>query len=166
MSPFTLPAPDSENNTDTRDLNLGPTLGFLSLVWHLNHTLERASKRMESSIGITSQQRMIIRVLGRYPGITPGAVARALWIDAGTLSAALKRLESKGLVRRERDTIDRRRIMLDLTAKGKTFDVPHDASIEVAVHTTLGALSETDAQATRHLLEALTLQIDGIASKA
>jgi DNA-binding MarR family transcriptional regulator len=156
---------DADAVLDPGDLDIGPTLGFLSVVWRLNHSLERASKRMETTIGVTGQQRMIIRILGRYPGITPGAVARTLWIDAGTLSAALKRLEHKGLVRRVPDTVDRRRVMLHLTDAGRAFDVPAAQSVEAAIDATLHAHTEVDIATTRAFIQAVASEVGRIAAR-
>ncbi len=151
------------NGVPPKDLDLGATLSFLSSIWRLNHCLERASKHMEARIGVTGQQRMIIRVVGRYPGITPGQVARALWIDAGTLSAALKRLETRKLVRRERDAADRRRVMLHLTEDGARYDVPTGATVEAAVAAALAEEPLEAASEARRFIEALALRINEVA---
>ncbi len=146
-----------------KDLDLGATLSFLSSIWRLNHCLERASKHMESRIGVTGQQRMVIRVIGRYPRITPGQVARALWIDAGTLSAALKRLEARKLVRRERDANDRRRVMLQLTEAGAVYDVPTAATVEAAVEAALANEPVEASAEARRFIEALAKRINEVA---
>jgi DNA-binding MarR family transcriptional regulator len=145
---------------DAPILDLGPTLGFMSAVWRLNHALERTSKHMEAALGVTGQQRMIIRIVGRYPAITAGELARALWIDAGTLSAALKRLEARKLVERRRSADDRRKVMLYLTPEGKTFDVPAAATVESAVATTLAGIPEDVATSARQVLEALETELN------
>jgi DNA-binding MarR family transcriptional regulator len=101
---------------------LGSALAFLGRLWRLNHALERLSARMDRSLGVTAQQRFIIRCVGKYPGITAGALARVLHLDPGTVTAALHRLEAKGHVERRRDDRDRRRVTLGLTRAGIDLD--------------------------------------------
>jgi MarR family transcriptional regulator, organic hydroperoxide resistance regulator len=76
----------------TPEYPLGPALDFLQRLWRLNHALERLSSRMERQLGITAQQRLIIRCIGKYPGVGAGQLAALLHVDPGTVSAALNRL--------------------------------------------------------------------------
>lgn len=127
---------------DTRaDYPLGPALDFLQRLWQFNHALEKLSSRMERRLGVTAQQRLVIRCIGKYPGVTAGRLASLLHLDPGTVSATLNRLESKGLLVRRRDPRDKRRACLGLTAKGRALDRPAPATVEHAVERLLGTLS-------------------------
>jgi MarR family transcriptional regulator, organic hydroperoxide resistance regulator len=141
------------------DFTLGPTVEFMQSLWRLNHALERLSRRMEANWGVTAQQRMIVRCVGRYPGITANQLARQLHVDAGTVSAALGRLERKGLLERRRADRDRRRLTLGLTAAGRAIDQVA-GSLERAVETLLGASSGDELASTRRVLESLTLLLE------
>lgn len=134
---------------------LGRTLDFLASIWELNHALEATSSRLKASIGITAQQRMIIRIVGKFPGISAGQLAALLRIHPGTLSTALLRLSRRGLVVRERDARDKRRVVLGLTAKGRSFDQPLPVSVEGAVTQMLAAVSADDVAATQRCMRAL-----------
>lgn len=112
---------------------LGPALDFLQRLWQLNRALEKVSSHMEKRLGVTAQQRLIIRCVGKYPGMTAGQLASLLHVDPGTVSAALGRLESKGLLERRSDPRDKRRICLGLTAKGRALDCPAAGTVEGAV---------------------------------
>jgi DNA-binding MarR family transcriptional regulator len=112
---------------------LGPALDFLQRLWQLNHALEKVSSRMEKRLGVTAQQRLILRCVGKYPGMTAGQLASLLHVDPGTVSAALRRLESKGLLERRRDPRDKRRASLGLTAKGRALDHSAEGTVEGAV---------------------------------
>lgn len=112
---------------------LGPALDFLQRLWQLNHALEKLSSRMEKRLGVTAQQRLILRCVGKYPGMTAGQLAILLHVDPGTVSAALGRLEGKGLLERRRDPRDKRRVSLGLTAKGRALDHPAAGTVEHAV---------------------------------
>jgi DNA-binding MarR family transcriptional regulator len=117
----------------TASYPLGPALDFLQRLWQLNHALEKVSSSMEKRLGVTAQQRLILRCVGKYPGMTAGHLASLLHVDPGTVSASLSRLEIKGLLERRRDPRDKRRASLGLTAKGRALDRPAAGTVEGAV---------------------------------
>jgi len=113
---------------------LGPALDFLQRLWQLSHALEQLSSRMEKSLGVTAQQRLIVRCVGKYPGVSAGRLAGLLHLDPGTVSAALRRLEEKGLLERRRDKRDSRRVVLGLTRQGRKLAHPAPGTVEHAVN--------------------------------
>lgn len=140
---------------------LGSVLEFLQLLWQTNHALEKLSSQMERRLGITAQQRLTIRCVGKYPGIAAGQLATLLRVDPGTVSVSLKRLEEKGLLERRTDPRDARRALLGLTAKGRRLDGPAEHSVERAVERLFGAASERDiATVVRVLGELATMLQD------
>ncbi|MBI5498328.1 MAG: MarR family transcriptional regulator [Deltaproteobacteria bacterium] len=136
----------------TPPLALGPELDFLRTVWRLNHAVERVSADMARTLGVTAQQRLALRIIGKFPGITPGMLAELLHLDPGTVSATLRRLESRGLVQRRRDHRDRRRVVLGLTAAGRQLDRPTEGTLEAAV---AQLLRPGDARALGHAADTL-----------
>jgi DNA-binding MarR family transcriptional regulator len=137
-----------------------PALVFLGELWSLNHALEQASKRMLATKGVTAQQRMVLRFLGKYPGITHGVLAQMLHVDGGTLSFMVKRLEERGLMVRHRDAGDRRRLMLHLSATGRQLDRPASGTVEAAVDRAVRATKRADLAATRRFLQRLVRLLD------
>lgn len=135
---------------------LGPALDFLQRLWQLNHTLEKVSCRMEKRLGVTAQQRLILRCVGRYPSMTAGQLAHLLHVNPGTVSASLARLETKGLLDRRRDPRDRRRASLGLTSKGRTLDRPTEGTVESAVEQLLALARAEDLAAMVAIVEQLT----------
>jgi len=53
---------------------LGPVLEFMKQLWAVDHGLQSVSKRMEARFGITGPQRLVVRIVGRFPGISAGAL--------------------------------------------------------------------------------------------
>jgi MarR family transcriptional regulator, organic hydroperoxide resistance regulator len=139
---------------------LPPAIDFMREIWRVNRALERVSKRMEATLGLTAQQRMMIRWIGKFPDITPGRLASQLHVDAGTVSSALARLERRRLLERRRDDDDKRRVSLRLTTQGQTFDRPTHGTVESAVMRLLERASSRDLSATRRILGALTDELD------
>ncbi len=134
---------------------LGSALDFLQYLWRLNHALERVSSRMVKVLGITAQQRLVIRCLGKFPGMTVGQLAGVLHLDPGTVSTTLNRLERQGILLRRRDARDRRRVSLRLTARGRTLDQPAAGTVEHAVERLARTAARNDIARATTLLDRL-----------
>lgn len=132
-----------------------PALVFLRELWSLNHALEQASKRMQTKLGVTAQQRMVLRFIGKHPGITARELAQILHLDGGTLSIALKRLETRDLITRKADSGDKRRARISLTPRGRRLDTPTSGLVEIAVARTLQKTKPAEVHATRAFLRRL-----------
>lgn len=145
---------------------LDPVLEFLRTIWALNHSIERTSIRMESALGITAQQRFVIRLVGRLPGITPGELADLLHVDRGSITAVLKRLEARELVVRTPDKGDRRRVSLSLSARGRKLDLPAAVSVEHAIELALKQSSSADIAAVKRLTRKLIASLDEVTAAA
>ncbi|GAA0497187.1 transcriptional regulator [Paractinoplanes deccanensis] len=70
------------------------------------------------ALGLTYPQYLAMRVLWQRGDITVRDLGTILDLDSGTLSPLLKRLETQGLVRRERGTTDERTVIVGLTDRG------------------------------------------------
>lgn len=116
---------------------LGETLLFMHQLWELAHALQVRSKRMARTLGVTSPQRLVIRVLGQSPGITARELAGALGIHPSTLTGVLARLERRRLIARTIDRADRRRARFALTERGKRIDREKKGTVEAAVRRAL-----------------------------
>ena len=68
------------------------------------------------ALGLTYPQYVALRVIWHRGTITVRDLGNALDLDSGTLSPLLKRLETQGLVRRERGTHDERTVWIHPTA--------------------------------------------------
>src|SRR5262245_21982391 len=97
---------------------LGPTLDFMRLLWAIEHALQAASKRMETTLGITGPQRVALRVIGQCPGLSAKQLAHTLQLHPSTITGVLRRLEDRGLIRRRDDPADGRSVRLSTTPAG------------------------------------------------
>jgi DNA-binding MarR family transcriptional regulator len=95
---------------------------------HLCFALYAASNHMTrlfapflKKLGLTYPQYLVLVVLWERGAQGVGELASALQMDLGTLSPMLKRLEAKGLVTRRRQAEDERRVLVDLTPKGRSL---------------------------------------------
>jgi DNA-binding MarR family transcriptional regulator len=68
--------------------------------------------------GVSRSAVQVLRVVSRGPEPSPGDVAERLRMTSSNVAAALRELESAGLLRRVRDPEDGRRVQLLLTGAG------------------------------------------------
>jgi DNA-binding MarR family transcriptional regulator len=69
-------------------------------------------------LGLTYPQYLVLLVLWEHGELPVKRIGEHLRLDSGTLSPLLKRLETAGLVRRERDPADERSVTVHLTDEG------------------------------------------------
>jgi DNA-binding MarR family transcriptional regulator len=139
---------------------LGEALEFLRLLWAVAHGLESLSKRMARTLGVTGPQRLVLRLVGRFPSVTSSQLAVLLHVHASTLTGVLQRLERRGLLARRRDGQDRRRSLIGLTAEGRRLDVATPGTIEAAVTAALAKMDPGDATTARAALNLLISTLD------
>jgi MarR family transcriptional regulator, organic hydroperoxide resistance regulator len=136
---------------------LGDVLDFLRLIWAVDHGLQRASRQMEMTRGITSPQRLVIRIVAKFPGIPAGHLARLLHIHPGTLTGIVQRLERQRVLRRRPDPRDGRRSLLGLTDKGLSLELETEGLVEAAVRRVMERTPPEKLQAAREVLESLAM---------
>ena len=138
---------------------LGDALEFMRLIWAVDHGLQKASKRMAASTGVTGPQRLVLHVVGRFPGISVGQLAATLHVHTSTLTGVLSRLQRRGLLDRRRDPRDGRRAALGLTPAGRRLDLSVTGTVEAAVIQVLDGLPTRKARAAREALTMLARQL-------
>jgi len=82
----------------------------------------RASEQIARSYGLNPQQYQLMLALKGLPDDhtgTIGELAERLQIQHHSTVELADRLSAKGLVRRKRDSQDRRQVLLELTSKGE-----------------------------------------------
>jgi DNA-binding MarR family transcriptional regulator len=78
-------------------------------------------KPLLKEIGLTYPQYLAMLVLWEEDGITVGKLGEKLYLDSGTLTPLLKRMEAAGLVKRARSGTDERQVFIHLTDKGRAL---------------------------------------------
>jgi DNA-binding MarR family transcriptional regulator len=75
------------------------------------------------NLGITYPQYLVLMVLWETDGITVNEISAKLILNTNTLTPLLKRMESMGIVTRNRSDHDERKVVISLTPKGKEMRV-------------------------------------------
>jgi MarR family transcriptional regulator, organic hydroperoxide resistance regulator len=109
-----MPAPSSQANPL---LLLDNQLCFA--LYSTSLAMTKLYKPLLEDLGLTYPQYLAMLVLWEADGITVSSLGERLYLDSGTLTPLLKRMESAGLVARIRSIDDERRVHISLTAAGR-----------------------------------------------
>jgi MarR family transcriptional regulator, organic hydroperoxide resistance regulator len=103
-----------------------PDEDFLRLDNQICFSLHAASRAFNGvyrdalkDLNLTYPQYLVMLVLWEEDGPMVSELGERLYLDSGTLTPLLKRLEAAGLIARVRDTQDERRVHITLTAAGR-----------------------------------------------
>ena len=139
---------------------LPDVLRFMRLLWAVVHGLGRTSKRMSSAMGVTGPQRLVLRVVGLFPGLSAGDLATVLHVHPSTLTGVIQRLVTQQLLERTDDPRDRRRAVLRLTTHGARANAMRRGTVESAVADALVGVTVRDQAATTRVLERLAFHLN------
>jgi DNA-binding MarR family transcriptional regulator len=135
------------------------TLRFMRVLWGLVHGLDVRSKWMERNLGVTGPQRLVVRMVGREPGIAASQIATNLDLHPSTLTGILSRLEKRGYLVRDVDPSDRRRARFRLTPRGQRIDRERKGTVEATVRKVLARASGQSVSQTEELLQLLITEL-------
>ena len=76
-------------------------------------------KPLLAELGLTYPQYLAMLVLWECDGLMVSELGERLYLDSGTLTPLLKRLEASGYISRLRDVNDERRVHITLTSTGR-----------------------------------------------
>jgi DNA-binding MarR family transcriptional regulator len=139
---------------------LDPVLDFMRLLWSIEHNLQRVSKRMEADWGITGPQRLVLRVVGQFPGLSAGEVAHIVRLHPSTLTGILRRLVAGGLLERQRDPRDSRRSRLLLKPRAVEYTRTSPGTVEHSVRLALDRGGAANVRAARTLLAEVARRLE------
>jgi DNA-binding MarR family transcriptional regulator len=113
------------------------------------------SRRLVALHQITGPQLLCLNQLAESNGLTVGELAGEIHLSPSTVVRILDRLEIKGLVRRERSTGDRRRVIVSVTETGRQFSLLTPYSDRHPLRQALQELAIEDRRKLAELLDAL-----------
>ena len=105
----------------TTDLMLRLDNQVCFAIYSTAHAFNRVYKPLLDRLGLTYPQYLVMLVLWERDDIAVKEIGERLYLDSGTLTPLLKRLEAADLVKRTRSTADERQVLIALTAKGRAL---------------------------------------------
>lgn len=94
---------------------------MLYLVKQLELAVRARLDEVVRSSGITALQYTALTVLERHDGLSAAQLARDSFVTAQSMADMVRALESRGLIRRERNTGNRRELLIRLTPEGRAL---------------------------------------------
>lgn len=111
--------------------------------------MTKTYKPLLEKIGLTYPQYLVMLVLWQEEDLLVKYIGEKLFLDSGTLTPLLKRLEASGLILRTRDLQDERQVRITLTKEGRALnrrahDIP--AQVQCASGQPVDALASLRSQ--------------------
>ena len=90
-------------------------------VYSTAHAFNRVYKPLLERLGLTYPQYLVMLALWERDDVAVKDIGERLFLDSGTLTPLLKRLEAAGLIRRTRSVDDERQVLIALTPQGQAL---------------------------------------------
>ena len=94
---------------------------FCFALYSASHAMTKTYKPLLDRLGLTYPQYLVMLVLWEQDAILVKDIGARLFLDSGTLTPLLKRLEANGLVQRNRDPQDERQVRISLSPEGRAL---------------------------------------------
>lgn len=131
-------------NDVTQLVAVTDSIRILQSVRRIAQCVEHHSKRLTATHNITSPQLVALMAIAQLGASTLKSIGRAIHLSPSTVVGIVDRLEEKGLVRRERDTRDRRNVYVTVTVAGQVLVDNAPSALPQGFSSALGALPEND----------------------
>jgi len=117
-------------NKQTDLLKLENQLCFL--LYAGSREMTKKYKPLLDKLGVTYPQYLVLLLLWEHKTLTVKELGQQLYLDSGTLTPMLKRMEQNQIIKRERSLQDERSVVISLTAKGCSLkEQAQDIPIEI-----------------------------------
>lgn len=110
---------DAKTNDTTNALLLDNQLCFA--LYSANLALNKLYRQLLAPLNLTYPQYLVMLVLWEQDDITVSDIGERLFLDSATLTPLLKRLESAGLILRQRSRQDERQVAVTLSDAGRAL---------------------------------------------
>ena len=114
-----MPSPSTPSTPSPAILRLDNQVCFA--LYSASLAMTKLYKPLLDRIGLTYPQYLVMLVLWEQDGVTVSELGERLFLDSGTLTPLLKRLEAQGQIARLRDVQDERRVRISLTPAGRAL---------------------------------------------
>ncbi|MCV2218023.1 MarR family winged helix-turn-helix transcriptional regulator [Thauera sp. Sel9] len=125
----------------------------------LIRTAQRHSQWIERQSGVTGAQLWVLQELIESPGLRVGELAKRMALHQSTASNMVDRLETSGLIRKERTSADQRVVRLYLTDEGQAMLGRAPSPARGVLVEGLRLLDAEELQRLQNELDGLLLQI-------
>ncbi|WP_136418372.1 MULTISPECIES: MarR family transcriptional regulator [Oxalobacteraceae] len=94
---------------------------FCFALYSASLAMTKTYKPFLDKLGLTYPQYLVMLVLWQQDDVLVKSIGEKLFLDSGTLTPLLKRLEASSLIERTRDESDERQVRITLTKEGRAL---------------------------------------------
>ncbi|MCZ8219781.1 MAG: MarR family transcriptional regulator [Acidovorax sp.] len=138
-----MPSPSTPITPSPAILRLDNQVCFA--LYSASLAMTKLYKPLLDRIGLTYPQYLVMLVLWEQDGVTVSELGERLFLDSGTLTPLLKRLEAQGQIARLRDVQDERRVRITLTAEGRALRDQAEAIPQCVLQSSQCSIAELTA---------------------
>ena len=138
-----MPSPSTPTTPSPAILRLDNQVCFA--LYSASLAMTKRYKPLLDRIGLTYPQYLVMLVLWEQDGVTVSELGERLFLDSGTLTPLLKRLEAQGQIARLRDVQDERRVRITLTAEGRALRDQAEAIPQCVLQSSQCSIAELTA---------------------
>jgi DNA-binding MarR family transcriptional regulator len=105
----------------TLESSLGSNYGEQVLInlRRIMQAISMHSRALVKQVGLTGPQLVFLKAVAKGGELSVGAIAKSISLSQATATGILERMVKRGLVTRQRSTIDKRRVMIRITPEGE-----------------------------------------------
>ena len=119
-------------------------------LYALSRQITNLYRPLLEELALTYPQYLVMLLLWQHTQLSVKEIGTRLWLDSGTLTPLLKRLEQKGLIERKRDKQDERMVQILITDSGKELQTKAE-KVPVALSQSLPITREKGLQLVNEL---------------
>jgi DNA-binding MarR family transcriptional regulator len=112
----------------------------------ITRAIDIYSRKLSKQFKLTGPQLVCLRYLRHNGPLMPSELAKAVSLSQATITGILDRIHAQDLVTRERSEQDRRRVIVELTAKGEQLVDSVPSPLQERFAKRLAALPEGNQQ--------------------
>jgi len=147
-----MAAKASAGETDT-DVGRGSGRSLLYVIKQLELAVRAQLDEIVRSAGVTALQYTALTVLDHHDGLSLAQLARDSFVTPQAAADLVANLERRDLVRRDRNPVDRREVVVSLTAQGRQVLADRAGAVQELERQMIGSLDEGEARLFRSLLD-------------
>ncbi len=117
---------------------------FINIFKKKNHLINLVKELEKGESGIL--QTLFIYEENYHKNLTPGDLCETQQLTSGRVASTLKNLEKKAYIKRITDDVDKRKIIIKLTEKGKKIAKKIINDISTSIDKMINKLGEHDSQ--------------------
>ncbi|EAG7334593.1 winged helix-turn-helix transcriptional regulator [Listeria monocytogenes] len=128
-------------------------------IFAMNQIHQAISEISASTVDLSIEQFFVLLEIATYDGISATELAATLAVNKSAITPKLKKLVEKGYIRRERNQLDKRAVVLTISEKGNNVYEECEKQLELLVNEWLEILGEKDSEQFFELFQKITKSV-------